>query len=300
MVLFGACSATPRVPETPDPISLPSSQPEGVSRPTTTIDRAAEIAEVRQLWASALTAFQASRADRPTTIGALGDKLPADTASRLEARLPNDAGELTSNATYEPAGPDRVSIADCALSSEPSLLGPTTAGFKATATRADTASPWELVELDDVVNCVPKQQADRAMAAYQVFLSSYERLWANLDSQDPALALVTDKTRATLTDSFATFRQRGWRVKTTIAKQTAEVVAIEGEGAIVINECTNYAPGSGTYDANGAPVEGFVDPSFGLLSVRMAPDGPQWKFDGYTYLTDSCLFAPTDQAATLL
>jgi hypothetical protein len=285
-------SAGTLAPSTTGAPAATSTEPEGGPE--------ADLAEVQALWESVLAALEAAPDQRPANLAALAPAVAVTLDERTNGELPVDPSELTSNARFDQSEPDRITIADCAASSESSLLGFGTVGLRAAATRTGDGEPWVLGELETARNCVPKDQADAALAAYNAFLPEYNRLWTEIDPEDPGLEAMTEQAKAALVESFTIFQREGWYAQNTIIKETAEVIGVALDGAIVLSTCTNYGPGSGVFKADGTPVPELTSTEFSLSEVRMVPQGSTWIFDGVTYVGDACLFAPTDQQATLL
>lgn len=181
--IASSCSGT-------DETSLPISSEEttATSAVTTSLPSGIDEAEVARLWRQLLTVFEASAEARDQVASDLPDQLPVDEALRLSAKyfVTGEPLDLTSNAVHSPKAGGSIEIADCTDSSGPSVLGPTTAGFIATA-NLTPAGEVEITELDAVVACVQRGPAQAALDSYSLYLQAGEELWSDPRVDHPAL-----------------------------------------------------------------------------------------------------------------
>ncbi len=281
MLLAAACSDT-----TEDGPGIASEQSVvSTTEPTatTTDESGPDRDAVVELWEETLDFFGAIDDDRAARASALSGRIPDEAPKLAEVYFVLDeAVELTSNAGYTERPGGQVEIVDCADSSGPSLLGPTTAGFTATAEVADSGDVI-LSELEVVSGCVQRDIGTAALDQYDRYLESTTEFWADPRVDHPAIGRHQT---AAATEAFEIYLGQleeldlldDTVVNNEPVKRAIEIVGYV-PGEVRLRDCQHGDETFGIFNADGQRTDLFEPPWRVELIIRMVEVDGEWLFD---------------------
>lgn len=240
--------------------------------------------EVARLWDQLLSVFESSAKAREQVAAGLPDQLPVEEALRLSELyfVTGEPLDLTSNAIYSPQANGSFEIVDCADSSGPSVLGPTTAGFTAMA-ELSQAGDMTITELKAVPRCVQRGPGQAAIDNYQLFLQAVDDLWSDPRIDHPSIDQYrTERAAEDMRAYLSELEERDLLHDTIVNREAVqrgfEIVGYQPD-EITLRVCEHGDDTVGIFNAAGERTDLFGPPWRVELSVRMRKVGGEWLFD---------------------
>ncbi len=286
-----------------DDTSTTAAPPTTVAENETGLDDEA----IDDLWAQTLDIFEVFDEDaRAAEAAEVAGRIPTEEVLGFAERqfiLP-DPVVLTSNATYTRQADGSVAIVDCADSSAPSVLGPTTAGFVATAALND-ADEAVLTEFETFGNCIQAEIGAAALAAYEQFLGWQRTFWADPQLDDATIGqFTTQNAEDAFTSYLSNLEESGqWGdlfLQLDSVTSNLEIVGYV-PGEVRIRNCQQGDETYGLFDGSGNRVDQLEFPWQAQIVIRMVELDGEWRFDELISRRDgACDPGQTDSGLRLL
>lgn len=241
-------------------------------------------AEVEELWQRTLEVFETIGDERDSRLAGLADRVPEEETRQLATLyfITDQEIDLTSNAVFSDGPSDTLIITDCMDSSGTSVLGPTTAGFRAVSQRSEDGVV-ELSEIEAVPRCVQREAGQAALDNYEQFILATADLWTDPRLDHPSIGrFATDKaadaSRAYLNQLADLGRLDDTVVNTESVSREIEIVGYR-PGEITLRDCRHGDETFGTFDGDGERIDDLASPWRDELVVRMQNIDGEWLFD---------------------
>jgi hypothetical protein len=241
-------------------------------------------AALDELWAQTLDVFEATPDNRAVEAAELEGRIPTEDVLGFAERqfiLP-DPIVLTSNAEYTRQTDGTVDITDCADSSAPSVLGPTTAGFIATATLNDEGEAV-LSEFSTFGSCFQEEIGNAALDAYRQFLQWQRDFWANPQLDDPTIGQFSSQKAEDAFQSYLSSLEEAGRWGDRFLQLDSMTAHLEivgyVPGEIRIRNCQQGDENYGLFDGSGNRVDQLEFPWHAQIVIRMIEVDGEWVFD---------------------
>ncbi len=256
---------------------------EATSTSTSTSPAAVSTSDAAELWAAVIELLEAPPDEREVAAATSPDGVPVDTVldiMDLYFVIP-EAVDLSSNARYDEQADGTIAIADCADTAGPTGLGPTTAGFTATAVPGDDG--MAIVDLRPVLYCAPRGDGEAALEAYDRYAASRTDF---LDDPRPDHPWLTEnQTEAAMAASVAYYEEvvepgglDGLRFNFAPTERHVEIVGYE-PGRLVVRECIHGDETYGIFGSDGDRVDDLIEPWQEEFVARLVKVGDEWLFD---------------------